>query len=330
MNWKKWAPLAIAIVLGGIAAKLTRDMMARNQGAHQQPRNTIGVVVAKQDLAPGTELTPEMLILTQLSPAAAPERAFSRTDDLVGRVTEIELVKGQAIVEPMLAEAGAGSGLQALIPTGMRAITIEVNEFSGLAGMITPGCRVDVVATLRADSGEAQVARTIVENVKVTAVGQRVVASGSVDPAGKPQGAAEEPAKSVTLLATPEQAEAIELASAAGRPRLVLRGGRDNQPGNTVGITLAELLGTAVAPAPIPVVQSDPFAQAPAPATRPSAEPSHEPSAPLRRSVQVIRAGLESSVTIEEPGRIRPATVARETPDAGGHDALTQTPLEVE
>jgi pilus assembly protein CpaB len=92
----------------------------------------------------------------------------------------------------------------------MRAITIEVNEFSGVAGMIAPGCRVDVVATIQASNNEELSSHTIVQNVSVTAVGQRVTARP--DPKDDPQ-QQQQAFRSVTLLCTPEEAEAIQLAN---------------------------------------------------------------------------------------------------------------------
>ena len=83
-------------------------------------------------VAPGQELNAEDLTIGQVSPETAPEQSFDNITAVLNRTAKVELVKGQAVVEPLLAEKGSGSGLQALVPAGMRAITIEVNEFSGL------------------------------------------------------------------------------------------------------------------------------------------------------------------------------------------------------
>src|SRR5690606_7683879 len=96
------------------------------------------IVVARGDVEPGRELTADDLTLAQVQMDLVPESAFRELSGVVGRVSETHLVKGQSIVESMLAPQGSGSGLQALIPPGMRAISVEVNEFSGVAGLITP------------------------------------------------------------------------------------------------------------------------------------------------------------------------------------------------
>src|SRR5687767_9357764 len=237
MNWKTWVPLVLAIVLGVVAAKAARDVMLKNKGNTANNAKLTKVVVTKADIQPGAALTAEDLTLTQIEAANTPASSFSSVEQVVGRVSETLMVKGQPVVEAMLAPQGTGSGLQALVPPGMRAVTIEVNEYSGIAGLVTPGCRVDVIATINDGNNENRIAKTIVQNVKVTAVGQRTAAAGADAPPPPPG----EMFKSVTLLASLENAEAIELACSTGRPRLVLRGGRDNEIASTVGVSMNDL-----------------------------------------------------------------------------------------
>ncbi len=235
MNWKTWVPLVLAIVLGVVAAKVARDTMMKNRAPVAATGKVAKIATVKTDIQPGKELTAEDLTLGQFNADNVPAGSFKTAEELVGRVSETLMVKGQPVVEAMLAPQGAGAGLQVLVPPGMRAITIEVNEFSGVAGLLSPGCRVDIIATLNdGTAGSGAVARTIVQNVKVTAVGQRTTSSANEPPA--PAGA--EMSKSVTVLVTLADAEAIELACSTGRPRLVLRGGRDNSVIATAGMTI--------------------------------------------------------------------------------------------
>jgi Flp pilus assembly protein CpaB len=178
----------------------------------------------------------------------------------------------------------------------MRAISVEVNEFSGVAGLITPGCRVDLIATINEGSDSMQVARTIVQNVKVTAVGRSTSGSGASE------GAADELSRSVTVLVSPTEAEAIDLACSTGRPRLVLRGGRDQQIEETPGISLSDLRGGAgrielVAP-PEAVVVAPPALPLP-PVVAP--EPAVVAERPARRVIKMIKGGVESTVVLSLP-----------------------------
>ena len=302
MNVKAIIPLALALVLGLVAALVARSMMSQNKGPSQPDGKFTQIVTVKDGVAPGTELTPAELHVGQILAESAPEGTFTNINDVAGRVTTLQLVKGQPVIESLLAPIGTGSGLQALVPEGMRAITVEVNEFSGVAGLLLPGCNVDVIATIIDSEDEEKLARTIVENVRVISVGQRM--------SSKDEGEeGERMSKSVTLIASPQDAEAIELAAATGRPRLVLRGGNDQASAATDGVTLAELRGA-------PKRHIDPFTHPvmqyiPQPSTQPTnvEQPEEKPlikaSAPepkvRYRHVQVIRNGVESNVSFVDP-----------------------------
>ena len=291
MNVKTWIPLVLAIVFAVVAAKAARDWMLKNKAAVTSTGTFATVVIANDDIQPGKALRAEDFTTAEVEADKVPAGSFDDPQKLGGRVNEAFVVKNQPIVESMLAPTGAGSGLQAVIPNGMRAITMEVNEFSGVAGLLTPGCRVDILATINSgDNG--QVSKAIVQNVKVTAVGQRMSAAGDVPP---PPG---EMFKSVTVLATLNDAEAIELACATGRPRLVLRGGRDNTIVATAGVSISELrAGAGNSTTPMVAI-----APPPTPTTAPAIEDPVETIArrePPRRVVRVIRGGNESTVTMD-------------------------------
>src|SRR5262249_40087279 len=153
--------------------------------------------VAKRELPPGKELAPEDLAIGMISTENAPEHIFTNQADLQGRSTNTVIVRGQPIIDAVLAPQGAGTGLQALVPEGMRSITIEVSQYTGMIGLIHPGCRVDVVATFTDDQRNDTTTRTIVQNVPVQAVGPRLVT---------PQATDDQPDKSrsVTLLVSPK------------------------------------------------------------------------------------------------------------------------------
>ena len=288
MNVKTWTPLALAIVLGLIAAKVARDTIERNRAVQVAQSRTVKVVVARADVAPGQELTKDMVGLGAISAEAPPPGTFTDPAALVGRVATTAMFPGQPVIDALLAPTGAKAGLQALVPRGMRAITLEVNETSGVAGMISPGCRVDVVTTLNGGNREDTIACTIVQDVLVQAVGQRLTPGRNPDEK-------ETAARSVTLIATPRDAEAIELASSAGRTRLVLRGSSDRSVSETAGVTFVELRGDNGAAPPVAATQ-------PVASTQPAVDPFEEP-ARIRRRVVLIKGGTRSEVTFDLPGK---------------------------
>jgi pilus assembly protein CpaB len=299
MNWKAWAPLAIAIVLGVIAAKLARDMTQKNQTVEQAGTKLTKVVIAKNTIQPGQILKEEDLATAPFASEQTPEGTFANTSDVVGRVVLSPLIKGQPVVHTLLAGPGTGAGLQALVPDGMRAITIDVSESSSVAGLLTPGCHVDVVASINDAANGTMVARTLAQNLKVQALGQRVSSAGK----GDEDPNAVQAFKTVTLVVTPEEAETIELASVTGRPRLVLRSSTDNAISDSGGVTVQDLTnngkGIVAPPKALPVAMegtpkraaTQPVAVV-APATQPVVEETPT------RTIQIIRGSQESNYSV--------------------------------
>jgi pilus assembly protein CpaB len=296
MNVKKIVPLVGALALGLVAARLVMHMLQNNNTAKADSGpHTVNVVVASQDIPPGNVLSDDDLTTNKFADASKPTDSFDDPSGVVTRVSAGPIVKGQVIVESLLAPNGSGSGLQAVIPSGMRAVTVDVNEVSGVAGYVTPGCRVDIVQTFHDDVSNQPVARCVAQNVEVTAIGTR-----------QSLGTSEE-AHSVTLLVTPRQAETIELASANGRPRLVLRGWRDQSTAETPMVSLSDLTGDSI-PLPRTPIAVDPFAAT----TRPSVAP--EVAATNKYRMRVIAAGEESYVNVNLP-RQSPSTAVTGTSD---------------
>jgi pilus assembly protein CpaB len=235
MKTKTWLPLALALVLGVFAAMLAKRAMSSRKTA---AAGTVKLVVAQRAIVPGDALTVADLELRTITADALPEGAHLEASELIGRAAQTQIARGKPVLESMLAPRGSPTGLQALVPPGMRAMTIEVNEFSSVGGMVTPGARVDIISTMQNAGHSETMSRTIAQNVLVKAVGK---ATGPTSETAEDQ----KPAKSVTLLVTSKQAEAIQLASVSGRPWLVLRGGTDSSITPLSGTTLADLRGAA-------------------------------------------------------------------------------------
>src|SRR5688500_8127216 len=111
MNWKNWIPLVLAIVLGLVAAKVTRDSLIRTRAAAPAQPKVVKLVVATGPVAPGQELTATMLSLAPVAGEAAPPNGFTNPAALVGRVAAVPMFKGQPVLEECLAPRGAAAGL---------------------------------------------------------------------------------------------------------------------------------------------------------------------------------------------------------------------------
>ena len=285
MRNRIFAVLAIAILAGGGLAYGTYNLMQ----AAPAPSSTVPtqpVVVAAADLQLGTALKKDDLKIVQFPQGAAPEGSFSQTGDLLGRGLIVPMVKNEPILSAKLASKEAGAGLPPVIPEGMRAVSVRVNEVVGVAGYVLPGNRVDVVATASpTDSRSDTTSKVVLTNVQVLTAGTRMEQSENEN---KPM-----QVTVVTLLVNPEQAERLALASTEGKIQLALRNPLDTSAPETPGIRTAGLLGGSK-PAAAPAARSARASRASAaaaPITMPAAEPA--PSVEIirgdKRSVEIIK-----------------------------------------
>ena len=151
------------------------------------------------------------------------------------------------LLNAKLAEKEAGGGLSITIPEGMRAVSVEVDEVVGVAGFVLPGTRVDVLATVMPGTDRSRTTtRIILQNVRAVAADQQY----QQDIDGEPQYVTV-----VTLLVTPQDAEALTLAATEGRIQLALRNTLDSEEVETSGRRITSLItggGTSGARAPRP------------------------------------------------------------------------------
>ncbi len=241
MRNRIFAVLAIAILAGGGLAYGTYNMM-NNQPVKTVSTPTQPVVVAAADIALGTELKKEDLTVANFPAGQAPEGAFARVADVIGRGVISPLVKNEVVIPAKLASKEAGAGLPPVIPEGMRALSVRVNEVIGVAGYVLPGTRVDVLATASPTAQQQDTTtKLILSNVQVITAGTRIEQDKEK---GKPM-----QVTVVTLLVYPEQAERLALASTEGKIQLALRNPLDQSAPETPGVKPAILLGAVKAPA---------------------------------------------------------------------------------
>lgn len=240
------------------------------------------VAVAAKALPVGTMVRESDVKLVPWPASSPVAGGYSTIEQVVNRGLIAPVVEHEPLTSAKLASLEAGAGLPPSIATGMRAISVKVNEVIGVAGFVVPGTRVDVVVTIgkRDDS----VSRVIVSNAQVLTAGTKYDQDAAKD--GKPV-----PTTVVTLLVTPPDAERIALASTEGSIMLALRNPLDTIATDTRGVRLASLMG---APDPAPVVRVSrgiPKAVAPPP-------PPPAP-APSIYSVETIRAAKRVSEVVK-------------------------------
>jgi pilus assembly protein CpaB len=190
------------------------------------------VVVTAHDVWQGKTLEVDDLAMAELPPEYIPAEALRTPEQSVGRVPRERILAHEFVRAERLADAASGMGLVAIVPRGMRAVTLDVGDGSAVSGFLNPGNYVDVLVTLPGETAETV---TLLQAITVLAVDRRL-GEGEVAAPGRP---------SVTLAVTPEQAERVTHAVAQGEVTLTLRSDIDVTELTAHGAVTSDLLGTA-------------------------------------------------------------------------------------
>ncbi|MBD3266384.1 Flp pilus assembly protein CpaB, partial [bacterium] len=165
--------LIIAIFSGLIAsATVVRFVRQLNQPSRQAAPTLEHVVMSTQKIAVGEKLTLSNITLTQRKNGNIPQGAITKLEEAVDKTAKSTIFAGEILLSQRLAQAGAAGNLAAKIPAGHRAITLRVDDSSGVAGFIQPGCMVDVLSTFDTQGGNESITKVILQNVKVLAKGR--------------------------------------------------------------------------------------------------------------------------------------------------------------
>ncbi|MGO8935071.1 MAG: Flp pilus assembly protein CpaB [Terracidiphilus sp.] len=232
--------LVAAVIAGGCTWVVYRLVSARISVS--KPVSTTRVVSAARDIPLGAVLTTADLTTMTLG-GTPPKGAILKQEDAVGRGVITQISQGEPILDSQLAGLGSGGGLAPTIPQGMRACAVRVDEVVGVAGFVTPGMRVDVLASGNPPgegASQGVVTETILQNIQVLSAGTDI----QRDAEGKPQ-----QVQVVNLLVTPEQAELLSLAANSLKIQLVLRNPLDTQVTKIPATAMGNLFASE-APAP--------------------------------------------------------------------------------
>jgi len=161
---------------------------------------------------------------------------------VLGHGVIVPISKGEFILPNRLAGENAGSGLPSLIPPGMRAVSVRVNEIVSVAGFVTPGTRVDVLLTGTPGGTGEQQTTTVLQNVAVLASGHTLERTAT----GEAQTTAV-----ITLLVSPDDAQRLTLASSEGHIQLALRNPLDTKQDEVPSSNSRGLYRGVAAPAPV-------------------------------------------------------------------------------
>jgi pilus assembly protein CpaB len=224
------------VVIFGIAllsaAGLTWFLYANTVVPKQEKRSV--VMVAARDLPVGTMLKRTDLRRVAVNIRDLPKGALFTEKDALNRVLLYPVSINEPLTLSKVSRPSTAEGVAATIEPGYRAVSVQINDVSSVAGFIQPGSRVDVIYTRPGNMAEA-ITSTILQNVKVMAMGKTLAVGQTVDPKAPKVNVA-------TLIVTPQEAQKLELAKNQGKISLALRNPQDTTTAETSGPVTTEVL----------------------------------------------------------------------------------------
>jgi pilus assembly protein CpaB len=272
--------ILFALVVAGAASAVLYRLIS-SQLAATRPANQFQILLATHNLNAG-DLIKDGDVKVGDWAGPVPPGALIKPEDAIDRGVVESIYQGEPIVDSRLAARGAGAGLAATIPTGMRAVALRVNDVVGVSGFATPGMHVDILIAGNPPGGSAAqgtVTKTLLQNIEILSAGQNIQKDAEGKPVLVPV---------VNVLVTPEQAEELSLASNEARVQLVLRNPTDTKEVKTPGTAMAYLFrGGTPPPAAAPATKGT-ARQVRRPAPPPPPQPAKAEPPPPPITVEVI------------------------------------------
>lgn len=269
------AALLLSVVLGIIAVVMLMTWARSREGELLELAETRDVLVASRDILPNTIIDEQLVLRKRVPTAYVQPQALSDLNEVRGRVAAVPIPSGAQIIGTYLEEGGR-MALAYEVPRGRRAVTIAVNDVTGVGGLVRPGNFVDVLGTFEFGrptgfqggqmvyADEKTETRLLMQNMQVVAVEREHRRGGppprrfTTEEEAQAQQQAEAEAAAlqreravghVTLLASPEQAQQLVLAQEIGTLTLMLRSNLD--AGQVVDLGSLDALGLLKVPIPV-------------------------------------------------------------------------------
>lgn len=233
MNRRFLLALAGAVFFG-LLSIYAANIYLKNQADRVRSEQETNVVIATTDIPIGTQINEQQIQVVRYPKNLLPEKAMVDKKEVLGRVSVTDISAKTPIIDRQLSSPGAQPGLSGVTPSGMRAVSVRVDEASSVGGFVAPGTYVDVIAILQPQiDGAKQVSKVILQKVRVLAGGQQMQTKADGKPAL---------VNTVTLEVTPAQAEKLKLAEAEGRLQLSIRNATDQIIEKTPGATRRDVI----------------------------------------------------------------------------------------
>ena len=208
----------VALAFGAVVALFVYKNLEGRATSNAEPG--VDVIVAANDIQVGARVEEHDVTTVRYPASALPSGTYNKRSKVMGRGVILPISRGEFILPNKLAPENAGAGLPSLIPPGMRAVSVRVNEVVSVAGFTGPGTRVDVLLTGTPNGGSEPQTTTVLQNVAVIAAGNKLERNAAGEAQNTPV---------ITLLVSPDDAERLTLASSEGHIQLALRNPLDTR-----------------------------------------------------------------------------------------------------
>ena len=296
ISYKYWIMLAAgASLLLGLMVFL---YLGDNSDKTTSPAGTemVQVIVATQDIAPRTTIQSGMLKTKSLPRDLVPEGAITKLEEVVGKPAYIQIMKDDIITSKKILSDPKMAGFIGMIPPDCRAVTISINDVTGVAGLARPGDYVDIMVVSGDQNSQRVTSNILLQNIMLLAINKSTVKeTASSGQAQNGDTSKDSPSNSAhnntalttaTLAVTPKDAMKLVTGAHSGTLYLVLR---PYKPRNTF-ISAAEYskINAKANQPPAPANTSQPAYSAPA-APPQAAPPATAAPARTYGGIEIIR-----------------------------------------
>lgn len=229
-------------LIAGVLAIITGILIFSFTSSIKQAsaREYTDVVVALQMIPERTVITAEMLEIKSLPSEAVLPSAFRMPEQAIGLISAGIIEQGEVIsASKVFTQGDKNNSLGFFVPEGMRAITVAVDEISGLTGFILPGDRLDIIADLMEEDKTTQDPEDTILTTSILLQNIEVLASGTTT--NNNPGVRTLTYTSLTLAVTPEEAIIISSAELTSKLRFILRSPTDTDKAAVTPVTIRNI-----------------------------------------------------------------------------------------
>ena len=238
-NLKAVVPIAVSLIIAVVGSYFLYQWVEGQRAPKEIVKvqaDAVPIAVATTNLPWGTKITPEMVKSAPYLRESLPSGYFTNVADLKERVLVQPRMANDPITEHNLAPVDIKTGgVSAVLKEGKRAVSVKGDKVIGLAGLIYPGNKVDVLVTIQDPQRKEDRTKIILENILVLATGTQIQKNEKGEPM---------PVDVYTLEVTPEEAERLSLAGTEGKLQLALRNVLDSETVLTKGVNVPQMLAS--------------------------------------------------------------------------------------